>query len=348
MPALIHALRTERSVDIQSSSLIALAKIGIEPKSASPADGSALVEVIRPFLANANQEVAESAALALGILGDERSVFVLADLVADNASGRRARGSKQVDLRTRSFAAFGLGLVGSRTQREDVRRFCVSRLVSALDSDDTASRDLSVACAMSIGLIPLAIAAEETDDVERPASTSRQAQVAYLLKAFEDRRKHRFLVRAHLAVAAARLNAGLGNVWKTRVADALIDSISASAKPERELQQACALALGLLGDDDADDVDERIRARLVKLIDEADVLARYHALVSLAYIAARPGDGADPGSAVELAHPVSGLLPEIEVSDAIDADGRRAAHLDFERPRAVTEKAALSGACDHF
>jgi HEAT repeat protein len=158
VPALIAALGSETSVDIQGAALIALAKIGVEPEPVEGANGSAVVDAIRPFLADANQELAESAALALGILADERSVFVLADLLSDTAAGRRARGANQVDLRTRAFAAFGLGLVGSRTQKEDVRRFYVSRLSAALVLDETASRDLAVACAICLGLVPLVIA----------------------------------------------------------------------------------------------------------------------------------------------------------------------------------------------
>jgi len=299
VPALIAAVRNESSVDIQGAALIALAKIGVEPAQGEGATATTLVEVIGPFLADANQELAESAALALGILADERSVFVLADLLADSVAGRRARRANQVDLRTRAFAAFGLGLVGSRTQKEDVRRFCVSRLAAALELGGSASHDLPVACAISLGLVPLSVAPEQpADDVERPASSSRQAQLAFVLAAFEDREQHGFLVRSHLALAAARLSGGLAPPWKERVAGALIQSLSLSAKPERELQQACALALGLVGDDDADEIDARIRARLIQLLDEGDQLARYQALVSLAYVAARPGEGQEPGSAV--------------------------------------------------
>ncbi len=69
VPALLKALDEEKQNDIVTGCLIALAKIGDVPSE----DGSSeFVTVMTSFLKAGEQQVAETAALALGILGDAR------------------------------------------------------------------------------------------------------------------------------------------------------------------------------------------------------------------------------------------------------------------------------------
>ena len=136
VPALLEALHADPGVDLRTAILIALGKIGDDPSSRT---STSLAAHIRPFLSDSNQEVAETAAIALGILASERSVFLLADLLGDTPAGRKAVGEREVPYRTRAFAAYGLGLVGNRSSREDVRRFIVSRLAKACDDDTSAT-----------------------------------------------------------------------------------------------------------------------------------------------------------------------------------------------------------------
>ena len=71
VPALKKALETEEQNDIVTGCLIALAKIG----DVKNEDGtSEFVDIIQSFLAAEEQEISETAALALGILADDRSV----------------------------------------------------------------------------------------------------------------------------------------------------------------------------------------------------------------------------------------------------------------------------------
>src|SRR5688572_12887686 len=71
VPALLASLQ-ERNQDVQTAALIALARIGVEP-AATPGTQAArsLVDVFRAHLASDRQEVAETAALAIGILGSD-------------------------------------------------------------------------------------------------------------------------------------------------------------------------------------------------------------------------------------------------------------------------------------
>ena len=81
--ALKKALETEEQNDIVTGCLIALAKIG----DVKNEDGtSEFVDIIQSFLAAEEQEISETAALALGILADDRSVLGLVGLMLDNTS----------------------------------------------------------------------------------------------------------------------------------------------------------------------------------------------------------------------------------------------------------------------
>jgi HEAT repeat protein len=154
VPALREALRTADGVDLESACLLALAKIGVDPA------GESLVDLLQDHLDAAVQEVAESAALGLGLCGNERALALLADLLDDRESARARVGGAAVAMRTRAFSAYALGLGAARSRREDVRRFAVSRLAAALGRERYAARDVPVAIVQSLGLVPLAPPAE--------------------------------------------------------------------------------------------------------------------------------------------------------------------------------------------
>jgi HEAT repeat protein len=154
VPALREALRSADGVDLESACLLALAKIGVDPA------GESLVELLQSHLDAAVQEVAESAALGLGLCGSERALALLADLLDDRESARARVGGAAVAMRTRAFSAYALGLGAARSRREDVRRFAVSRLAAALGRERYAARDVPVAIVQSLGLVPLAPPAE--------------------------------------------------------------------------------------------------------------------------------------------------------------------------------------------
>jgi HEAT repeat protein len=105
--------------DLLSGALVAAARIG---------GSEALRERITSYLANSDQELRETAALALGLLGDARDVSLLISLAHDEQIGRQASQRDSVGYRTRSFACYGLGLALEHLEDVDAR----TRIAEAL------------------------------------------------------------------------------------------------------------------------------------------------------------------------------------------------------------------------
>ncbi len=299
VPALLKALATETNNDIVTGCMIALAKIGDEM---SESGESRFEQVIQPFLKDQNQEIAETAAVALGILANDSSVTTLTALMKDGAEGRALAGGKEVALRTRAFAAYGLSLIGARTAQESTRSAIVSNLVSMLESDNSSTRDVKVACVIALGLVPLEqvrpAVAPEAGKAPAP-ETCREGQLEYLLSYFADAKEHHALVRAHVPAALGRLLHGLPPedhaAYKARIAERLLAGLDKRSKEPVEVVQSCALALGQVGDNDADALDQSIRAALIAAADEASgQQARNFSLIALAQVGGRIGDGAAP------------------------------------------------------
>lgn len=286
-PALLEILEREEHKDILSATLLALAKIGSERAGSE----SHLAARIQPFLRHPNQEVRESAVIALGVLADPSSSAVLGELVHDTRTGRRLTGRSKVDYRTRSFAAFGLGLLGARTENDAIRRYVVHHLGRAIDSDVQPSPDLAIAGVIGMGLVlldsdhaPVRMAEGEV----RP-SQSRQAQLRFLLDHFAD---HDLpdRVRTHIPLALARLDHGATPSLKAELTRVFVKALASSREPAL-VHQGLAQALGLLGDDDADAEDVAIRSALETAARGDDRLTRHLSLLALARASARPGMG---------------------------------------------------------
>jgi len=103
LPALKKAIDSTEQRDINSSCMVAMAKIG---KDDLP-DGKHLEDVFLPRLKKPDQEVSETAALSFGIAAIENIKYLetLISLAKDDASGRTACGRSEVNDRTRAFAA---------------------------------------------------------------------------------------------------------------------------------------------------------------------------------------------------------------------------------------------------
>src|SRR5690349_13421982 len=306
VPPLLQALRTESSNDIQSSCMIALAKIG-DPDA--PPGGTALArEVqleIQKRIPSPNQELSETAAIALGIMGSRESIPVLTAVLENNLPRLRELGVAQQDnlnVRTRAFAAYGLGLIGFRAEPYD-RLVINATLRKMLDGEGRgmAHRDVPAACLTSIGLSALAVDARELDPkyAAKASATdvleSLQDQVRYLLAYYADESNHS-LTRAQVPTALGRLLRAPGVPGelpeRAVVAQVLMDSLAEGSKDDNAMQQSCILALGALGDCDEDALDESIRALLMRVRETlADQQSRRFALIALAQSAGRPGKG---------------------------------------------------------
>jgi HEAT repeat protein len=286
VPALLRALENETNNDVITSCLVALGKIG----EGASSEGEARIEsVVERFLADKNQEISESAAIALGILASPDSIETLAALLRDTAASRELVGRSEVHYRTRAFAAYGLALIGARHPGQLASQRIVILLNQAIAADNTASMDLKVACINAIGLVPL-------------EGLARLAEVDALLALLEDEELPA-LVRAHCPAALGRLVPGLleerREVHRQRVAAVLLRFATAESE-SAELVQGSVQALGLLGTNDGENaLDRRIRAALCGSF--RDQQAQRFALVALAKVGARMGSAQPEDGAREAA-----------------------------------------------
>lgn len=301
VPALLAALAKETNNDIVTGSMIALAKIG---DAASETGDSPFEKEISKFLGDKNQEISETAAVALGILANPKSIPTLELLLTDHPDGRKLVGSSQeVNYRTRAFAAYGLGLIGARASKEEDRAKIVTILRKVLETDQTKTRDLKVSCIIALGMVPL-------ETIETPASVqpekkgmlvapenSRIAQLDYLL-AYLQNDANEFLVRAHCPTALARLVAGLPDelhkTYRAKIADDLIARIGSKSKDRAEVIQSSVMALGLIGTNDkGNETDKKIFDALTAVPkDVSDQQAKNYAMIALAKLGGTTAPGA--------------------------------------------------------
>jgi HEAT repeat protein len=292
VPALKEALEKERANDIVTGAMIALAKIG----DAKNEDGESEFEkVIAKFLSDGSQEIHETAAIALGILANDASVKTLESLLNDTPDGRKRMGNgvalKEVDYRTRAFAAYGLGLIGARTASNEVRRDIAGILIQRLSTVDNSQRDIKVAALVALGLVPVDIDKSESPDAKSTPTSSRQAQLKYVHKLFLDQ-SIPFLVRAHAPTAMARLLGGNLPELRERIARSLLDALGEHSKAENEVQQSCVLALGQIGTCEKTKLDTEIRETLRRIGEKGkDDQSKNFAMISLAQIGGRFGAG---------------------------------------------------------
>ena len=309
VPALLKALETENNNDIVTGALIALAKIGDVP---SEGGASKFQEVIMPFLKHGNQEIAETAAVALGLLGNPASIEVLEGLLLDNSLGRGMVGSEGgVNYRTRAFAAYGLGQIGYFLEDEEKRQGIVETLWKICETPRMSTRDIKVAAVIAMGLVPLPIAVdtapaageEVVEEEEGPTTpTTRQEQIDYLLAFFtaETDKNKPHLVRAHAPRAIAKLLEGLPHeerqaLLEEKVVPALKPYVSKRGNiGARELRQSASLAFGMLGDLDEDPWDKEIRTALQDACGNADQQVKKYSVMALGQVGGRPGTGDNP------------------------------------------------------
>lgn len=230
--------------DTTSACLVALAKIGRDGTSWK------LRDELLPFLARNDQEMRETAALALGIAGrvEVETLAVLSSLVADDARGRKLSGDHAVNERTRAFAAFGLGLLLQRCTEVGPARRIVEALVPAID-DPTASRDLQVAAIEALSQFPNAWPGAG-------AAILREAVLDALRRFYDEPLgPGAQLVQAHVPPAIGRLLTAehpSASYWRERFLMDLQSQLggrtlpSGKAKTNPHIAQSCALALGSL------------------------------------------------------------------------------------------------------
>jgi len=311
VPALKWVLENEDQNDLITGALIALAKIG----DVKDADGeSEFVNIISEWLKSPEQEISETAALALGILADDRSVPNLVGLMMDDKVGK-ALVERDVPFRTRSFAGYGLGLVGYNTPTNEMRQTIAEHIVDFLQGPSLAQPDMKVGAVQGIGLIPVDWDSEapsgEDEDSNAKYVANRVALLEYLNMKMDPVRRgpkagfddHR--VRAQTPIAAARLLTRgeqfpsiEENPAAHEVRDAIVDRFIelANNRQERvEVRQSATIGLGMIGNAAKNDTNEKIFKAIEKLAkDSPDPQSEYFAVMAMAQMGSRKGTGDDP------------------------------------------------------
>jgi HEAT repeat protein len=302
VPALLDAVATGTANDIVTGAMIALARIGDEPGE----DGrSPFAEAFASQLPSPSQEISETAALALGILGGPGAVERLVALVRDDEVGRELVGRGRVTERTRAFAAYGLGLAAHGLKDDTERCAVLEVLAEQLRGDGGALADLQVACVNAWGLIPLDGIEEPTHWCASCMRLTRPSQVRFVLALLEDDEVGR-LARGHVPVAVSRLLADRPDeALRAEAVEALLGELGSRKSVPNEVLQGCVLALGGLGDAGESELSTSIRDALIALPGRvADQQTRYFTSIALAQNASRlvpdgPPDG-DPVARKEL------------------------------------------------
>jgi HEAT repeat protein len=277
VPALVEALETQNNNDIITGCLMSLAKIG-------NLDGETnFGEKIVPFLADSNQEISETAALALGILGSEKYIDLLNNLVTEAPAGKRAVGrTHEVPYRTRTFAVYALGLIASNSTDVDTISSVSNILRNTLAVDNSSYKDIKIASIVSMSLLKL-------------NHDTRKEQVDLLLDYFRNE-SNNHLVRAHIPEAISFSIMGASKdtyeAYKRILAMEFMERVNVHSKESREVQQSCVIGLGLLGDADDSELDKKIRESLYAIPKSVpDQQTRAFALIALGNVGSNKGSG---------------------------------------------------------
>jgi len=247
LPALRAAL-DEDDPDIVDSAVLALARV-------TPADrADAVLGDIVATLRHENTTVKRSAILALGILGSDKSVPTLLEVLSDTGKGRRALALKRaVGELERATAAVSLGLIGDPS--------VTATLVRVVERTDDSDLDLRASTILALGMF-----GEGSYDI-----------VPFLTGQLGERNMND-IVGAQIPIALGRLGEPAQSAVPRLV------KLTKSRKTRDAVKQSAVLSLGRLAQpDDTDIVDALIR----QLDKSSDDPTRHFSLVALGEIGAR-------------------------------------------------------------
>lgn len=274
LPALKRTLDATDQRDITSSSLVAMAKIGHDHPQFR------LLDVFRERLAAHDQEVRETAALAIGIAAqaDSHSIDLLAGLLTDSDVGRTASGGT-VNARTRAFSAYALGLTAYESDSIAVKTRVAELLQALLESDRMRDRNIKVAVIHGLGLLRLR---ERDYKSLRLRDRVLTALEQYFVRDLGPGAEY---VQAHVPIAMVRVAGDDVRHCKQLFCREL--SKKGSKLRGNVIAQSCVQALGRLAcpyDDEAS-VDAAISRRLVSIVREhRDAMTRRYAVMAIARI----------------------------------------------------------------
>lgn len=274
VPALAALLDRERNRDVQSACLLALGKIGRDGK------GVDLVQVLAARINRDDQEVRESAVLALGIASMPKALPLLTSLVRDESQGRRLAQRDEVGDRTRAFAAYGLGLLARASDDVAVKQRVHDTLWAVLRDKEIDDRDLRAALVNGLGIL--------CADPDRSAH-KRLAwlTVEELLAWYQlDLGRGNEAVQAHAPVAIGRLLGRGSNNLQQRCKTHFVGVLNATSRRSNAILQSAALALGMIGlpAETSEEDGATSRALQQHFLRGNDRLARYLSVIGLGRI----------------------------------------------------------------
>ena len=194
----------------------------------------------------------ETAALAMGISQMTDAVDDLVEIVSDTQKGRTLTGRSEVNDRTRTFSAYGLGLVAHATSDTAVKQKALDTLAAELAKKDVVSRNIKVALVNAIAMI--------NPDVYDQGDLAQAC-----LKTLEDYYTKplgvgELLLQSHCAPAVAKILGDSGPeaaegaepTWwqqaRTKWKDMLLADLNGRVKTRdaNEISQSAAMTLGQL------------------------------------------------------------------------------------------------------
>jgi len=278
LPALKKAIDSTDQRDINSSCMVAMAKIGQDHPEFK------LKDVFTPRLAKNDQEIRETAALSFGIsaIAGEDEMNMLVDLALDKGKGREATGGS-VNNRTRAFALYGLGLVANRNSNVAIKKQAFEAMKEVLDNKELRDRNIQVAAINGMGILNIGTGTDEekallTDVVNKLESYYMQKLGA-----------GRNLILSHCPPAIAKLigqDHEKTDYYKKLFAADLQDK-GKIKRSGNEIAQSCALALGQLCKpyEDKKSEDAEYSKLLLKMWNKhKDVQTRNYSVLSLGWI----------------------------------------------------------------
>lgn len=234
VPVLAGLLDRERNHDIATACLVALGKVGLD------APGVELESTIAAQLSRDDQEVRETAVLALGIAGRPAALPTLLALLHDDAVGRKLVDRSEVALRTRTFAAYGLGLLAMRSDEVELKTRVHDALWPLLRDRSVTHRELRTAAVTALGILRCGAV--------RGAQKRLQWQTVEELLAWfsQDLGRGDEIVQAHAPIAIARLLGRGSSLLHQQSKAAFAAALAGKARRSNPIQQSAAIALGML------------------------------------------------------------------------------------------------------
>src|SRR5690606_1784600 len=241
-------------------------------------------------LKESNQEIRETAALAFGLSQMPEGIETLVELVKDSPKGRELCGRSEVDDRTRTFAAYGLGLISWATSNVDLKRQAFEAIKPILEDDTISDRNIRVGAINALALLKPGSADTKSKELFKDICTALRAYWDKDLGPGEQ------MIQAHVPPAIAKLFdsvdqedpeiAALSETYKELWTNELTGK---TKKKANEVVQSAIVALGRMAKPAADKKDRSLDARISDLLLEyfrkgKNEQARYFALMALAQI----------------------------------------------------------------